>query len=78
MSSKHEDSLEVKINSQNYLDEVKKKLSPNRSLPKISDEEIDYNIEMISIDEEDATRLFLAGIITNLELADILLGKTKL
>lgn len=63
---------------QSYLNNVGKELSPDRKLPKITFEQINYNLEMMPADDEDAARMFLAGIITNLELISILTGKSVL
>ena len=68
----------AKTNLQVYLDGVRKELSPNRRIPKITNDMIEHNLEMMPVDDEDAARMFLAGIITNLELSDVLLGERVL
>ena len=68
----------AKTNLQVYLDDVRKKLSPNRRIPKITNEMIEYNIEMMPTDDEDASIMYLAGLISHLDLADVLLGKRVL
>lgn len=68
----------MKTNLQNYLKDVQTSLNPNVVIPRTSWIEIDHNLEMIPADHEDAIVLYQAGIITNLELVDIFLGKRVL
>ena len=66
----------AKTNLQSYLDDVRKELNSDIQFPRITRAKIENNLDMISIDDEDAVKMFQAGIITNLVLIDILSGKT--
>ena len=61
---------------ESLVKECKKKLNfPDIKFPGISGEEIDYNMEMISIQNEDYIILYKDGFIGPLELAKLLEGR---
>lgn len=61
---------------ENVVSECKKKLNfPDIRFPNLTGEEIDYNMEMISIQNEDYIILYQDGFIGPLELAELLQGK---
>ncbi|MCK5127951.1 MAG: hypothetical protein KAR42_16960 [candidate division Zixibacteria bacterium] len=62
-----------------YLEECRKKLHfRDLKIPKLTGEQIEYNIEMIASEDEDYIMLFKNGFITKPELADLLSGKKRL
>lgn len=57
------------------LEECRKKLHfKDMKIPKLTAEQIEYNIEMIASEDEDSITLFKEGFITILELIDRLKG----
>lgn len=71
--------MEDKEYYKSLVKECKKKLHfPDIKFPEITGEEIDYNMEMIPIQNEDFIILYQEGFIGPLELADLLTGKKNL
>ena len=67
----------IKNLGKHYLDECRKKLHfRDLKIPKLTAEQIEYNIEMIASEDEDYILLFQEGFITKPELAELLLGKS--
>ena len=63
----------------NYLEGCRKKLHfRDLKIPKLTAEQIEYNIEMIASEDEDYIMLFQEGFITKLELIDLLSAKKRL
>ncbi len=64
---------------QTMIKESKEKLQcKNIKLPEIVIEQLEDNLEMLAPHEEDYIMLFLNGIITKLQLIDLLSGKSSL
>lgn len=64
------------INYENLVKEIKKKLNfPDIKFPDITSEEVEFNAEMIGIENEDWILLYREGFIGPLQLADLLGGK---
>ena len=62
-----------------YLGECRKKLHfRDLKIPKLTAEQVEYNLEMIASEDEDYILLFQEGFITNQELAELLSGKRRL
>jgi len=60
----------------NLVEECKKNLNfPDIEFPNMTGEEVDYNTEMIGIQEEDYIFLYKSGFIGPLQLAKLLEGR---